>query len=172
MALSLSRSAGWAVLALVRLAREEERWLLARDISVDLEIPLPSLSKILNQLRCAGLLKTKRGYHGGFVLARPATQITLHDALVAIEGPWFLARCVLGLDRCEGDQRCPLHDFWCTERLRFERHLRQKTLADLAGPVEPSRKKRRRGAERAEAREVLSAGATATQATPGPEDGA
>lgn len=48
--------------------------------------PAPFLGKVLQKLARAGLLRSKRGRTGGFVLGRPASEITLADVLLAVEG--------------------------------------------------------------------------------------
>ena len=48
--------------------------------------PAPFLGKVLQKLARAGLLRSKRGRTGGFVLGRPASEITLADIVLAVEG--------------------------------------------------------------------------------------
>jgi len=48
--------------------------------------PAPFLGKVLQKLARAGLLRSKRGRTGGFVLGRPANEITLADIVLAVEG--------------------------------------------------------------------------------------
>ena len=73
--------------------------------------PAPFLGKVLQKLARAGLLRSKRGRTGGFVLGRPASEITLADIVLAVEGaddlekilglPEGLARALLGPARDE-----------------------------------------------------------------------
>lgn len=58
--------------------------------------PAPYLGKVLQKLARAGVLRSKRGRTGGFVLGRPASQITLADVVLAVEGADDL-RKVFGL---------------------------------------------------------------------------
>jgi Rrf2 family protein len=58
--------------------------------------PAPFLGKVLQKLARAGLLRSKRGRTGGFVLGRPASEITLGDVLLAVEGADDLGK-VFGL---------------------------------------------------------------------------
>jgi Rrf2 family protein len=48
--------------------------------------PAPFLAKILQKLARAGVLRSKRGRTGGFVLGRPASEISLADVVLAVEG--------------------------------------------------------------------------------------
>jgi Rrf2 family transcriptional regulator, iron-sulfur cluster assembly transcription factor len=47
-------------------------------------LPMPYLEKLLIELRRAGLVKSIRGAHGGYKLAKKPTQISLSDILVAV----------------------------------------------------------------------------------------
>ena len=58
--------------------------------------PAPFLGKVLQKLARAGLLRSRRGRTGGFVLGRPAAEVTLADVVLAVEGADDLAK-VLGL---------------------------------------------------------------------------
>src|SRR5512135_3644933 len=58
----------------------------ARDLALACGEPAPFLGKVLQKLARAGLLRSKRGRAGGFVLGRPASEITLADVVLAVEG--------------------------------------------------------------------------------------
>jgi Rrf2 family protein len=90
------------------------------------------LSKVLHSLTGAGLLEAKRGYHGGFRLARPASEITLAHVVAAVEGEDWSERCLLGLEGCSDDRSCPTHAFWGVERERIRGRLEQVTLQQIA----------------------------------------
>ncbi|MHC4710827.1 MAG: RrF2 family transcriptional regulator, partial [Planctomycetota bacterium] len=98
--LSLSQTTGYAILALSCLVEDQDRWVLSRDIAATTEIPGPYLSRVLHALGRSGLIRTKRGYRGGFALARPASRISLLDVAEAVEGRDWKAPCLLGLTSC------------------------------------------------------------------------
>ncbi len=129
--LSLSQTAGYAILALCHLEPEGRELVLARDIAERTGIPKPYLSKLLNQLQHAGLLLGKRGYKGGLRLVRPAREISLYEVVSAIDGEDWRHQCVLGLPGCGCGTPCPMHDFWGAERLRIEERLRAMNLAEI-----------------------------------------
>jgi len=58
-----------------------------RDIAERTGLPQPYLEQILLALKGAGLVRSKRGVGGGYVLARPAEDITLADIVSAVDGP-------------------------------------------------------------------------------------
>jgi Rrf2 family protein len=58
-----------------------------RDIAERTGIPQPYLEQILLSLKGAGLVRSKRGVGGGYVLARPASEIRISEILSAVDGP-------------------------------------------------------------------------------------
>ena len=86
--MKISRSTGYALLAVGYLAKhQEEGIILSQDVSKEYNIPLEYLLKILQQLVKANILRSKRGPRGGFSLARPPQKITLLQVIEAVDGP-------------------------------------------------------------------------------------
>ena len=50
------------------------------------KVPAPFLAKVLQRLVERGILRSRRGRSGGFVLGRPASEITVSDVVLALEG--------------------------------------------------------------------------------------
>lgn len=130
--LALSRTSGYAISALSRLAGPGGPWTLAKDIAKSADIPKPYLSTVLNALVQDGLIKAKRGYRGGFVLARPAERISVLQVVEAVEGEAWRDACLLGLSQCTDERACPSHEFWKEKRDQIEDFLRGLTLAQVA----------------------------------------
>jgi Rrf2 family protein len=135
----VSAKVDYAVRAAVELAaaqREQEpeqsRPVKAEALARAQDIPLKFLENILQGLRQAGLIESRRGPDGGHLLARPAAQIALADVIRAIDGP--LAG--VGGRRPEeleftGSAE-PLRDVWIAVRASLRRVLEDVTLADVA----------------------------------------
>jgi len=130
--LSLSQTTGYAILALGCLDSSGNQPVLAKQIAGCSGIPLPYLSKVLHALTRSDLIVSKRGYKGGFTLARPAQEISLADVAQAVEGPDWLPDCLLGLAGCESRVACPTHDFWQAQRERIRAELKRVTLAQVS----------------------------------------
>lgn len=127
--LELSHTATYAILALACLEEAEGRWTLAKEITGRTGIATPYLSKILHSLRISGLICAKRGYRGGFRLARPAASITLLEVIEAADKRVWTAGCLLGLEECSEERACPLHPVWTNVRTRIEQALEGVNLA-------------------------------------------
>lgn len=79
---------------LMELGMEPSRGLALREIAQRQRISLDYLEQIVPSLKQAGLIRAQRGARGGYFLAKKPAQITILDALVALEGPFDLMLCV------------------------------------------------------------------------------
>jgi Rrf2 family iron-sulfur cluster assembly transcriptional regulator len=137
--LSFSQTAGYAVLALGCIASWKGEWVLSGQIHKCTGVPRPYLRKLLFALGKAGLIHTKRGYQGGFVLARPPEDISLLDVVQAVEGRRPGQDCLLGLPGCSEAAPCPMRCFWQKERAKIEVRLARTSLAKTAEFVRGAR---------------------------------
>lgn len=128
--LALSQTAGYSILGLSCL--DEHEWVLAQVIAERTGVPKAYLSKILHALARAQLIQAKRGYRGGFKLARPAHEISLLDVVEAVDGVAWGGRCLLGLEVCSDERACPTHEFWKRARAQIRERLEQVSLRDVA----------------------------------------
>jgi Rrf2 family protein len=100
-------------------------------------VPAPFLSKVLGRLADRGLLRSRRGRGGGFVLGRPASEITLADIALALDRRDGLERAFPRVAGAAGDVLEPA-------RLDFLERLRRTRLSDLADapglPAPPPRR--------------------------------
>ena len=100
-------------------------------------IPVRFLENILGDLRNAGIVESRRGVDGGYLLARPANEIALADVVRAVDGP--LAN-VAGTrpDALEYPGAAePLTDVWVAVRAALRSVLERVTLADVAAKKLP-----------------------------------
>ena len=126
----LSRGCEYGLRAAIYVARQDRAsYVPIREISGDLEISFHFLTKVLQQLNEAKIIESFRGPRGGVRLARSASEITLKDIVLAVDGPSLFTECVLGLPGCGNQVPCPLHEDWSEQRDRLEELLRSTTLA-------------------------------------------
>ena len=106
-----------------------------RDIAERTGLPQPYLEQILLALKGAGLVRSKRGVGGGYVLARPAAEITLGEILSAVDGP--IVAGDFGRPHedgaCSHEGQCVLLAMWADVGDHMRRHLDSFTLADCVG---------------------------------------
>src|SRR6478672_12485139 len=84
----VSTRGDYAARALLSLALHgQDRPTSVKEIAERTSLPQPYLEQILLAVKGAGLVRSKRGVGGGYVLARPADQITLAQIVSAVDGP-------------------------------------------------------------------------------------
>jgi len=131
--LRMSRLTDYATVLLAALADEPERVQTAASLAEQTRIAAPTVCKLLKQLQRAGLVTSTRGSHGGYQLARPATQLSAAAILDALEGPVALTDCSAGHGNCEIEETCRVGRVWQRLNLAFRRSLYDVSLAQLAG---------------------------------------
>ena len=135
--LPLSQTTGYAVRALRCLQEPGGHPVLVEEVAEYTGIPRSYLSKLIHKLAKKGLVVARRGHHGGVVLARPSTEITLEDLSDAIDGVAWRKRCLMGLLGCSAGNPCVLHEFWHETLDQILARLRSVSLADLAQNHDP-----------------------------------
>lgn len=102
-------------------------------------LPLSYLEHLVAKLRQAGLVTSVRGAHGGYRLARPASQIQMLDVVQVLEGPIAPMECfheapegrVLCSHEVDGDRACATKLLWTRVHGGITKALASTTLADL-----------------------------------------
>ena len=104
-----------------------------RDIADRTGLPQPYLEQILLALKGAGLVRSKRGVGGGYILARPPADITLGQIVSAVDGP--IQAGDFGEPHqngaCDHEGQCVLLAVWSEVGQHMRRHLDSFTLADM-----------------------------------------
>lgn len=113
-----------------------------RDIAERTGLPQPYLEQILLALKGAGLVRSKRGVGGGYVLARPPAEIRLSEIVSAVDGPISLGDFGQPHEdgSCDHEGQCVLLAIWNQAGDVMRRHLEGFTLehiADVAGGNAP-----------------------------------
>jgi Rrf2 family protein len=137
--MKVSAKADYAVRAALELAAAPEgAQVKAEKIAAAQAIPRKFLDTILQNLRQAGLVESRRGPEGGHHLARPAAAITIADVIRAVDGPLV---GVSGRPPEAVEYSGPaasLRDTWIAARASLRAVLEQVTLADVAGGTLPT----------------------------------
>ena len=121
----------YAVRAAVELAAAGDM-VTAEHIAQATGIPHNFLENILGDLRRAGLVESRRGQAGGYLLAKPAEEISIADVIRAVEGPLANVRG-LSPDTLDYEgSAAKLRDVWVALRASVRSVLEGVTLADVA----------------------------------------
>jgi len=131
-AFRVSEACTLALHAMVLLAQDEESPHTTREIAETFKVSEAHLSKVLQRLHKAGLVRAVRGPKGGFSLARPAAKISLLDVYETIEGPLKLSRCLFTTPICGADE-CIMGDLIQRMNAEVRDYLARTRLSDLHG---------------------------------------
>ena len=135
----VSAKVDYAVRAALELAAAPEgEQVKAERIAGAQAIPRKFLDTILQNLRQAGIVESRRGPDGGHHLARPAAEITIADVVRAVDGPLV---GVSGRPPEAVEYAGPaaaLRETWVATRASLRRVLEQVTLADVASGSLPA----------------------------------
>jgi Rrf2 family protein len=125
-----SQSSEYALRAVILLGLSDERrggHVIARELGV----PANYLSKLLQQLCRHRILDSRKGWGGGYQLAKKPNKINVGDIVELFDGAAGPRDCILGKDRCTDEDPCPLHGYWKQIKSIHEVMTSKVTVADL-----------------------------------------
>ena len=132
--LHITRRGDYAIRGMVYLAGQPAgKVSLLSDMAAATEVSPTLLAKIFQHLNRIGLVNSYRGTGGGFVLGRPAEEISLLSIVEAVEGPIMLNRCLIAKGTCSRDSFCTVHPVWLRIQDKMRAMLDGVTLKELAG---------------------------------------
>jgi Rrf2 family protein len=130
----VSQTVRYALQILGYLVVNTGRRVRGDEIAKATGIPANYLSKILNQLRKHGIVDSRKGWGGGFVLRAEAAQRSIGDILPIFEGSGSRSspqECLFGLPNCDAENPCPLHPYWERIREPYGEMLRETPISRL-----------------------------------------
>lgn len=130
--MKLSTKGRYAARAMLDLAlHATDGPVLIKDISDREDISKSYLKQLLVPLRVAGLVRTTRGANGGFILARPPSEIRLIDIIQSVEGSSAPVECVDDESICQRSKLCVTREIWTEIKNAVDNVLESTTLEDL-----------------------------------------
>jgi Rrf2 family protein len=133
----ISRTSEYALRAVLWLAQEPARSRTTRQIATGTRTPPDYISKVLQLLAKASLVRSQRGLGGGFQLAGDPAHITVLDVINAVDPLERIHTCPLGL-KAHGTNLCPLHCGMNDVAQQMEATFAKAKLADLLNGATPS----------------------------------
>lgn len=134
MRFSLTRRAEYGMRILIHLAnREPGMRVTTSELSRECGVSPGNVPTIVNVLSRAGYLDCSPGRNGGCMLARDPKDVTVLEAIEALEGPVDVDFCLLDSRRChQQDPHCALHEPWAASKAAALSALQTVTLYDAA----------------------------------------
>lgn len=125
----------YAMRLMIYIANFHDRKVALREVAENESISLKYLEQLAHDLVAANLLKSVRGHGGGYLLARPAEDISAGDILSAAEGTTAPVACAAleeGGDGCPREKECSTIAFWAGLDEAIESYVDNVSLAELA----------------------------------------
>jgi Rrf2 family protein len=127
--------AEYGVICALHLAkRAGEGPITGRDLAERERLPVDYVEQILLRLRRAGLVKSTRGAHGGYALARRPHEVSVRDVIAASELQTFALHCVthpVEEERCSASHACSIRPVWVMLQQKIDSVLDSVHLSDL-----------------------------------------
>jgi Rrf2 family protein len=129
--------AEYGVICALHLARRTaDGPITGRQIAEVERLPGDYVEQILLRLRRAGIVRSTRGAHGGYALAKSAEQISIRDVIEASETTTFDLHCLshpVGEERCSTSHTCSIRPVWMLLQQKIDDVLAGVHLSDLLG---------------------------------------
>jgi len=133
--MQVSRKVDYALRAAIYLSlHKKEHPASVKEIATHRRIPQKFLEKIIQDLIRAGIVRSHRGAHGGYTLARGADRISFRDVIEAVDGPISINVCVNEHPQCSVLASCNMQRVWQEGQRRMLEFFADTTLADLSSP--------------------------------------
>lgn len=130
--LRMGKLTDYGIVLMVEMASRPGHLHKAAELSEQLQLPQPTVSKLMQKLSLGGFLESTRGVNGGYRLARPATEITVAGIIRSLEGQGGLTECVEQPGSCSQEDSCMLRGKWPAINAAIWHALTGITLADMA----------------------------------------
>ena len=133
-----SKSTEYALRAVVYLAGNsagEDRFGI-KIIAADLGFPEPYLAKVLQHLVRKKIIFSAKGPKGGFYVNGSTMNVSLLEIIDANEGLGFFEKCGLGLNNCNDEKPCPIHEDYGRFRNGLYKTLSEKRIGDIVNDLE------------------------------------
>ncbi|HBI85855.1 MAG TPA: Rrf2 family transcriptional regulator [Ruminococcus sp.] len=131
--MKISTKGRYALRMLIELGcHAGDSYVSLKEISESQNISKKYLEQIVPLLTKSGILRTTRGNHGGYMLAKPASEITVADVLRATEGSLAPVSCLeQPVNDCPRADICPTLELWKGLMRTVEDYLERYSVQDL-----------------------------------------
>ena len=132
----MTKQADYGIVLMTQMACQPERLVNASELASEVQLPLPTVSKILKLLGRADLLESHRGVKGGYCLALEAERISVADIITALDGPIGITECIDDTPgECSQEPFCGVRANWQQINHAIRHALENITLAEMTHPI-------------------------------------
>lgn len=106
----ISKKTQYGLRAMIFLASKKNEICSLREIAKKEKIPLHFLEKIFSNLEKSNLVKAKKGFRGGYFLAKEPKKIKIGQIIDTLESEMAVVKCLKHF--CPRERKCPAKKFW------------------------------------------------------------
>ena len=130
----LSNAAKYAIRATLYLAvnSSETKKVGAKKIAEEIKVPLPFLSKSLQQLTKSHVISSTKGPNGGFFIDEANGKKSIWDVISCMDGIEKFNQCFLGLSDCDNVNPCAVHHLVVGFRNKIMHEFRDKNIHEIS----------------------------------------
>ncbi len=130
--IKVNKLTDYSILILNHFAKESaDKMFNASQLADALNLPAPTVSKILKILVKNQLVISHRGAMGGYQLAKPLKSISIVEIIEAMEGRISVTQCGAGTGLCTHERSCSMRDPWQRINQMVVNLLSQVSIADM-----------------------------------------
>ena len=129
--MKLNTKTRYGLRAMIEIAESDQKGLFQKDIVEKQHIPMKYLDTIITGLRTSGLIMNFKGKRSGYILSRPATEITVYDIYCSFEPELAIVECLCKPNQCELKSECKARPFWNEVNNTLISTFKQKKLSDF-----------------------------------------
>ena len=130
--MKLTRAGEYAVRCILYLCGKGQGQVVSKqEVADNADIPAHFLAKIARQLAKNGLIEIRQGSHGGFVLLKKPTEISLLEVVETMIGEIYLNNCILRPESCGNSETCAVHQVWLKARAQMRNTLAAVNMEEL-----------------------------------------
>ncbi len=131
--MSINKATEYSIRALIYMAMNANTQIISKEeICKTQGVTHGFLTKIMQPLIKAGIVKSFRGAKGGFQLAKNPKEITLYEVIKAIDNLLCLNECLLAQGSCKRRELCFMHFIWVEAKDSIQDVFKKYTLYDIA----------------------------------------
>ena len=133
--LRLAKLADYGLLIACHLASTSGELVKLEQVADATGLSIPTVRKVMKLLVDAEVVGSERGVKGGYLLSRPAPQISIAQVIAAVEGGLALTECCRDDCLCDVSKACTVQNNWNVINRTVGEIFAKVTLADMARPL-------------------------------------
>lgn len=110
---------------------DQDAGVFQKDISINQDISLKYLDHIILALKVANLIVNQKGKNKGYILTRPASEITVYDIHNAFQPGICVVDCLSKSIHCDREDKCSARGFWGSLNNQIIDYLKSTSLENL-----------------------------------------